>query len=51
MNSKRLFWLTSFALVFVLFLASNGRTQQTSPKTKPPVITNSYAVDNGTIWI
>jgi hypothetical protein len=47
MNSKRLFWLTSFALVFVLFIASNGRTQQTPPKTKPPVITNTYAVESG----
>jgi len=47
MNSKRLFWLTFFSLVIVLFLASDGRTQQTPPKTKPPVITNSYAVESG----
>ena len=47
MNSKKVFWSTFFALAIAFFLASDGRTQQSSPKTKPPVITNSYAVEKG----
>ena len=47
MISKKVFWLTFFALAIVFFLASTGQAQETAPKVKPPVITSSFAVDKG----
>ena len=47
MSSKKVFWFTFLTIAIAFFLTSNGGAQQSSPKTKPPVITNSFAVEKG----
>lgn len=47
MISKKVLLFTLFSLFLAFLIASNGRAQQPAQDTKPPVITNFFAVDKG----
>ena len=52
MNRERIYWVSGLVMVLVLFSSPQGWPQP-KPDPKAPLITNSYAVDQGrygTIW-
>ncbi len=50
MNRKSIYWLSGVVMALVLFSGPQGWTQP-KPGMKASVITDSFAVEKGLLWI